>query len=66
MIPDYKFIKINTNDRLIEQFIEEIILLPRLNILKWSIITKQSSALKIGYAAQYLASLITGVEGSRS
>jgi mamI restriction endonuclease len=66
MIPDYKFVKINTDDRLIEQFIEEIILLPRLNILKWSIITKQSSALKIGYAAQYLASLITGVEGSRS
>lgn len=66
MTPDSQYITIETDEKLIEQFIKDIILLPRLNILKWSRITKQSPALKLGYVSQYLASLITGVEGKRS
>lgn len=66
MIPDSRFITIDTNPQLVEEFIYDIIIHPRLDILKWANITKQSSALKIGYAAQHLASLLTGVKGSRS
>lgn len=66
MIPNNQFITIQTNQQLIELFISELIINPRIDIQKWATLTKQSSALKIGYIAQYLASLITGVKGSKS
>ena len=34
--------------------------------IEWSKITKQTPGLKIGYPAQHIASLLTGVEGRRS
>lgn len=39
---------------------------PRINALKWSKITYQTPNLKIGYPGQHLASLITGVKGSKT
>jgi hypothetical protein len=60
--------KINTeiNENIIKEFLNEIILVPRKSILKWSAITKQTPSIKIGYPAQHLVSLITGIEGTRS
>lgn len=66
MQPDGNFIKIETNEHIINSFIEEVILKPRLSVLNWSAITKQTPGLRIGYPAQHLASLITGVEGART
>lgn len=66
MQPNIDFIKISTDVTIIHKFIEEVILEPRLNVLLWSAITKQTPGLRIGYPAQHLASLITGVEGSRT
>jgi hypothetical protein len=66
MIPNPKFIKIETSPALLEKFINEVMLTPRLKIIDWSKITKQTPGLKIGYPAQHIASLLTGVEGSRS
>lgn len=66
MKPDPKLITINTSQALVEQFIAEVILAPRLSALEWSKITKQSPGLKIGYPAQHIASLLTGVEGRRT
>lgn len=39
---------------------------PRRELIKWSRTTKQTPNVKIGYPGQHLASLITGVEGSRT
>nr|WP_241728329.1 MamI family restriction endonuclease [Dietzia maris] len=39
---------------------------PRLELIKWSRITKQTPNIKIGYPGQHLSSLVTGVEGSRT
>ena len=64
MIPDKNFVTIGGNLELIKNFLREIILYPRANIIKWSRITNQTPNLKIGYPAQHLASLITGVKGT--
>lgn len=66
MKPDPKFIKIATSAAILEKFITEVMLLPRLKSIEWSKITKQTPGLKIGYPAQHIASLLTGVEGKRS
>jgi len=66
MKPNSQYINVTTDENIISDFIEDIILTPRLKILKWSNLTKQTPALKISYTAQHLASLITGVEGSRT
>lgn len=66
MQPSESLIRIETNEDVIQKFISQVILEPRLNVLTWSSITKQSPGLRIGYPAQHLASLITGVEGSRT
>ena len=60
--------KINTiiTEETIREFLSEVILEPRKSILKWSKITKQTPNIKIGYPAQHLVSLITGIEGTRS
>lgn len=66
MQPDISKIRIGNNAQLIEEFLYECIFNPRLNVLNWSNITKQSPNLKIGYPGQHLVSLITGMEGERT
>lgn len=66
MKPDINFIKIHDNEAQIKALLEELVLNPRINALKWSKITHQTPNLKIGYPGQHLASLITGVKGSKT
>lgn len=63
MQPDTTLITIKDNCTLIEEFIKDMIVLPRINAHKWASITNQTPNLKIGYPAQHLASLITGMKG---
>lgn len=64
MRPDSKFITIRDNIEQIKSFLHEVILEPRVRMLKWSQITNQTPNLKIGYPGQHLASLITGIKGT--
>ncbi len=66
MQPDKKLIKIGGNIIQIKQLISELVLQSRINAIKWSIITKQTPNIKIGYPGQHLASLITGMFGERT
>ncbi|MFM5886975.1 MAG: MamI family restriction endonuclease, partial [Dolichospermum sp.] len=66
MKPDINFITIHDNEAQIKALLKELILQPRINALKWSKITDQTPNLKIGYPGQHLASLITGVKGSKT
>ncbi len=66
MQPDLSKITIKDNINLIRQLFSDLVLYPRQAALKWSAITKQSPNIKIGYPAQHLASLVVGMEGSRS
>lgn len=66
MKPKSEFLTIDTSAELLDNFIQEVMLTPRLKVVQWSKITKQSPGLKIGYPAQHIASLLTGVEGSRT
>lgn len=50
----------------IVEFINDLIVQPRLNAVKWSKITNQTPNLKIGYPGQHLASLVTGIKGEGS
>lgn len=62
MQPELKLITIKENEKLIGEFLYEIISLPRINILKWSELTHQTSNIKLWYPWQHLASLITGMK----
>ena len=64
MIPNKEYITIGDNERLIETFLKEVILSPRMTMLHWSEITNQTPNLKIGYPGQHLASLILGMQGT--
>lgn len=66
MQPNKAFITIDDNQNLIKKFLYEVVLLPRINIVKWSAITKQTPNIKIGYPGQHLASLLTGMPGERT
>lgn len=66
MQPNKKFITIDNNINKIKVLLSELVLEPRLNAIKWSLITKQTPNIKIGYPGQHLASLITGMEGERT
>ncbi len=66
MKPDINKITIHNNEELIVQFIEEMLVKPRISVHKWSKITNQTPNLKIGYPGQHLASLILGIKGSAS
>ncbi len=65
MKPSQELIKIKGNKEKIKKLLEELVLLPRLNAIKWSNITKQTPNIRIGYPGQHLASLITGMWGER-
>lgn len=66
MKPEAKYITISDNKNRIEKLLKELVLEPRIKALVWSQITRQTPNMKIGYPGQHLASLITGVEGSRT
>jgi hypothetical protein len=59
-------ISIFDNEKKIKELLKELVLEPRIKALRWSNLTKQTPNMKIGYPGQHLASLITGVEGSRT
>ena len=64
MQPNKNLITIKDNEILIKEFLYEVIYSQRTVMHKWSEITNQTPNLKIGYPAQHLASLITGVKGT--
>lgn len=64
MTPNKSLITIDDNLNRITEFLYEVIIAPRANMLKWSKITNQTPNLKVGYTAQHLASLITGIKGT--
>lgn len=66
MTPDGVHISILDNLAHIKKMMMELILLPRRDLVKWAKFTKQTPNIKIGYPGQHLASLVTGVEGSRT
>lgn len=66
MQPDKRLITLADNIEQIKKMLDELVLQPRINAIKWSIVTKQTPNIKIGYPGQHLASLITGMEGERT
>ena len=66
MSPDLSKIVIKDNLTLINRFISDVIVAPRHIMKRWSMITNQTPAVKLGYVGQHLASLITGVQGTGS
>lgn len=66
MKPESKYITISDNKNKILKLLVDLVLSPRIKALRWSQITRQTPNMKIGYPGQHLASLITGVEGSRT
>lgn len=63
MKPNPKLVTISNNEEKIKELLFELVLIPRINALKWSKITRQTPNIKIGYPGQHLASLITGMVG---
>lgn len=66
MQPNIIHITIDDNRENIIQFLEDLIIKPRIDIQKWSVITRQTPTLKIGYIGQHLTSLILGMQGVRT
>ncbi|MBF0694658.1 MAG: MamI family restriction endonuclease [Flavobacterium sp.] len=66
MQPDTSLITINDNESHIVQFLKDLIIKPRVDIHRWSVITRQTPTLKIGYIGQHLTSLILGMQGVRT
>ena len=66
MLPQTEFLTIHDNEALIRQFIEQVIIQPKMTLKHWSEVTNQTPAVKLGYIGQHLASLITGVRGTGS
>jgi len=66
MKPNSKLITLKDNIKQIVKLLDELVLQPRINAIKWSSITKQTPNIKIGYPGQHLASLITGMYGERT
>ena len=66
MKPDPEYVTLRDNIANIKKMMNELILHPRRDLLKWAHHTKQTPNIKIGYPGQHLASLVTGIEGSRT
>lgn len=64
MQPDKSLITISDNEKLITEFVSDMIISPRQLAHKWSGITNQTPNLKTGYPSQHLASLIVGMKGT--
>lgn len=66
MKPNEQLTTIPDNVDRIREYLYELVVRPRRDLAKWAEITKQTPNIKIGYSAQHLASLVTGVEGTRT
>lgn len=66
MLPNVDLVTIGDNQAQIRQFLSDLVLRPRRDLAKWAEVTKQTPNIRIGYPAQHLASLVTGVEGART
>jgi hypothetical protein len=66
MKPDISKITIKDNETQIKEMLLDLVLRPRLKALEWAEITKQTPNMKIGYPGQHLASLVTGMPGTRT
>jgi len=55
--------ELKTSEELIKKCIKDLYLTPRSLLRKWSRITNQTSQVRLAYAGQHLASLITGIKG---
>lgn len=66
MLPNQQFIKIHTNEELISELLNDLLIQPRGILKKWSDKTRQTMQVRVAYLGQHLASLITGVEGTGS
>lgn len=66
VVPNRDLVTIGDNIELITQFLSDLVLRPRRDLMKWASVTKQTPNINIGYPAQHLASLVTGVEGART
>jgi len=66
MKPKNELVTITDNVNLIKKLISELVLNPRLKALEWSKLTKQTPNMKIGYPGQHLASLVVGMEGTKT
>lgn len=66
MQPDKSKIVITDNLVKIDGLLQDLVLLPRLKALQWAAVTKQTPNMKIGYPGQHLASLVTGMPGTRT
>jgi len=66
MQPDKRKITIGDNLAKIEELLAELVLIPRINLIRWSSLTKQTPNIRIGYPGQHLASLVTGMPGERT
>ena len=64
MQPDTRLITIHDNEKLIAEFISDMVIAPRRSAHKWAEVTNQTPNLKTGYPSQHLASLITGMKGT--
>lgn len=66
MLPNQSKVTLENNQDLIKDLLFDLVINPRLQLMKWSKITHQTPNIKIGYPGQHLSSLISGVEGDRS
>jgi len=66
MKPKIEQITITHNRAKIIRLLNDLVLQPRLKALEWAEITKQTPNMKIGYPGQHLASLVTGMVGTRT
>lgn len=66
MRPDPQCATLQDNVPQITEMLQQLILHPRRDLAKWARVTKQTPNVKIGYLGQHLASLVTGVEGTRT
>lgn len=66
MKPSKKYITIGNNVNQIKKLINELILTPRLKVLEWSKLTRQTPNIKIGYLGQHIASLVVGMYGMKT
>ena len=66
MKPNENYVVISDNVAQIKRLIRELVLEPRLKAIEWSKLTKQTPNMKIGYPGQHLASLVVGMEGTKT
>ena len=54
------------NAKLSEDLLEDLFIILRANLLKWSKITNQTPQARMGYVGQHLTSIVTGYKGGKS